>query len=100
MLRVMLLAPFLLLLSSRLSRGTDTGAGQTGIVVPWFAVLFIAVAGVNSLQLVPAAAVGAPVPLNTLLLALATAAPQARPHLRAPRQQGIKPLLHGDVLVV
>src|SRR3546814_9961370 len=50
MLRVMLLAPFLLLLSSRLSRRTDMGDGQTGIVAPWFAVLFIAVAGFNSLQ--------------------------------------------------
>src|SRR5690606_18667520 len=39
MLRVMLLAPFLLLLSSRLSGGGD--GGKTGIVVPWFAVLFI-----------------------------------------------------------
>src|SRR3546814_19305331 len=53
LLRVMLLAPFLLLLASRLSRGTDPGDGKTGIVVPCFAVLFIAVPGLPSLQLLP-----------------------------------------------
>src|SRR5690606_32374158 len=45
MLRVMLLAPFLLLLSSRLSREANAGSGEkAGIVIPWFAVLFVAVA--------------------------------------------------------
>src|SRR3546814_11419247 len=39
MLRVMLLAPFTPLLSSRLSRGTDTGGGKQGRVGPWFGVL-------------------------------------------------------------
>src|SRR3546814_14418173 len=68
MLRVMLLAPFLLLLSSRLSRGTDTGEGKTRIVVPWFAVLFIAVAGFNPLQLLPAPAVDVLVQTATPLL--------------------------------
>src|SRR5690606_36094149 len=74
MLRVMLLAPFLLLLSSRLSRGAGKDGRKTGIVVPWFAVLFIAVAGFNSLQLLPAAAVDALVHLDTILLAMAMAA--------------------------
>src|SRR5690606_11555450 len=37
MLRVMLLAPFLLLLSSRLSRDAGAGGDRAGIVVPWFA---------------------------------------------------------------
>src|SRR3546814_14342403 len=98
--RVMLLAPFLLLLSSRLSRGTDTGDGKTGIVVPWFAVLFIAVAGFNSLQLLPAAAVDALVQLDTVMLAMAMAALALRPNVGAIPQAGLKPLLLARVLFV
>ncbi|GAA3925383.1 YeiH family protein [Luteimonas lutimaris] len=92
MLRVMLLAPFLLVLSSRLSRGAGSGA-KTGIVVPWFALLFVAVAGFNSLQLMPASAVDALVRLDTVLLAMAMAALGLRTHAGAIRQAGIRPLL-------
>src|SRR3546814_9588904 len=98
--RVMLLAPFLLLLSSRLSRGTDTGEGKTGIVVPWFAVLFIAVAGFNSLQLLPAPAVDVLVQIDTVLLAMAMAALGLRTHVGAIRQAGIRPLLLAAALFV
>lgn len=93
MLRVMLLAPFLLLLSSWLSRGTDTGEGKADIVVPWFAVLFVAVAGFNSLQLLPAPAVHALVQIDTVLLAMAMAALGLRTHVGAIRQAGFRPLL-------
>ena len=99
MLRVMLLAPFLLLLSSRLSR--DAGAsGKSGVVVPWFAVLFVAVAGFNSMQLLPAAAVDALVQLDTVLLAMAMAALGLRTHVGAIRQAGIRPLLLAGTLFV
>jgi uncharacterized integral membrane protein (TIGR00698 family) len=100
MLRVMLLAPFLLLLSSRLSRGADKGNGKTGIVVPWFAVLFIAVAGFNSLRLLPAAAVDVLVQIDTVLLAMAMAALGLRTHVGAIRQAGIRPQLLASALFV
>ncbi len=99
MLRVMLLAPFLLLLSSRLSRDAGAG-GKAGIVVPWFAVLFIAAAGFNSLQWLPAAAVDALVQLDTVLLAMAMAALGLRTHVGAIRQAGIRPLLLAGALFV
>src|SRR3546814_20185638 len=85
---------------SRLSRGTDTGEGKTGIVVPWFAVLFIAVAGFNSLQLLPAAAVDALVQLDTVLLAMAMAALGLRTHVGAILQAGLEPLLLASLLFV
>lgn len=100
MLRVMLLAPFLLLLSSRLSRDAGAGSGKTGIVVPWFAVLFVAVAGFNSLQLLPAAAVDALVQIDIVLLAMAMAALGLRTHVGAIRQAGFKPLLLASALFV
>ena len=96
MLRVMLLAPFLLVLSSRLSR--DAGGAKGGIVVPWFALLFVAVAGFNSLRLLPAAAVDALVQLDTVLLAMAMAALGLRTHAGAIRQAGIRPLLLAGAL--
>lgn len=50
MIRVMLLVPFLLLASAML-RGKGRQAGP--VSVPWFAVMFIVFAGINSLQLLP-----------------------------------------------
>lgn len=101
MLRVMLLAPFLLLLSARLSRNSSAAGGvKTGVVVPWFAVLFIAVAGFNSMQLLPASAVDALVRVDTVLLAMAMAALGLRTHVGAIRQAGMRPLLLASALFV
>lgn len=91
MLRVMLLAPFLLALSSWLARGEDEG-GARRIVVPWFAVLFVAACGFNSLHLLPAPWIGAMVQLDTVLLAMAMAALGLRTHAGAIRQAGARPL--------
>lgn len=94
MLRVMLLAPFLLLLSSHLRGSADAAPEATGkVTIPWFAVLFIAVAGFNSLQLLPAAWVALIVQLDTVLLAMAMAALGLRTHAGAIRQAGVRPLL-------
>ncbi|MFD0739756.1 YeiH family protein [Lysobacter koreensis] len=97
MLRVMLLAPFLLLLSARLRQGAgggDVAAGARGrVTVPWFAVLFIVVSGFNSLQLLPPASVAAIVQLDTALLAMAMAALGLRTHVGAVRHAGMRPLV-------
>lgn len=68
MVRVMMLAPFLIALAVYLARAnTAQKAGQeqgkakkgilVGVTVPWFAFIFVAVAGLNSLQLLPEAAI-------------------------------------------
>ena len=97
MLRVMLLAPFLLLLSAWLRRRTSAdgsaGAGAGKLVIPWFAVLFVAVSGLHSLQWLPPALVDALVRLDTVLLAMAMAALGLRTHVGAVRQAGMRPLL-------
>lgn len=95
MLRVMLLAPFLLLLSTGLNRdaGPNAAGAKSKVVIPWFAVLFVAVTGFNSLQLLPPAWVAAIVQLDTVLLAMAMAALGLRTHLGAIRQAGATPLL-------
>ncbi len=92
MVRVMMLAPFLLALSLLLARGRVTQPGAT-IVVPWFAFGFAAVAGINSLHVLPSAMVAAAIDLDTVLLAMAMAALGLTTHVSALRQAGIKPLL-------
>lgn len=100
MVRVMMLAPFLVLLSAYLARRPAAAqpaaaveratAGQ--IVLPWFAVGFVAVAGVNSLVRLPPALVGATLDADTFLLAMAMAALGMSTHSSALRRAGIRPL--------
>lgn len=95
MVRVMMLAPFLVALSLLLARGDRARAGATRakIVVPWFAFGFVAVAGFNSLHLLPAAWVALAIDVDTVLLAMAMAALGLTTHASALRQAGMKPLL-------
>lgn len=96
MLRVMMLAPFLLLLSTGLRKRGDAvqgGAAKSRITIPWFALLFVLVSAINSLDLLPASLVNALIQLDTVLLAMAMAALGLRTHVGAIRQAGVKPLL-------
>jgi uncharacterized integral membrane protein (TIGR00698 family) len=115
MVRVMMLAPFLIILSACLARssgGGEDGASSPGdaststgddppsrasrgvrcIVIPWFALGFVAVAGINSLAVLPHALVSTAVDLDTGLLAMAMAALGVTTHVSAIRTAGIKPL--------
>ena len=101
MVRVMMLAPFLIVLSAYLSRSKDTtelaatdGAPRKPgrIVIPWFALGFVAVAGLNSLALLPKPVVSAVIDIDTVMLAMAMAALGLTTHISAIRNAGIKPL--------
>jgi uncharacterized integral membrane protein (TIGR00698 family) len=98
MLRVMMLAPFLVILSSRVGSEGEAGTGKRKIAVPWFAVLFIVAAGVNSLHLLPAGLVAAILQVDTVLLAMAMAALGLRTHVGAVKQAGAKPILLASIL--
>jgi uncharacterized integral membrane protein (TIGR00698 family) len=103
MLRVMMLAPFLVILSSRMGGEAEAGAPaatKRRIMIPWFAVLFIGASGLNSLHLLPAALVDAILQVDTVLLAMAMAALGLRTHAGAVRQAGAKPILLASVLFV
>jgi uncharacterized integral membrane protein (TIGR00698 family) len=107
MLRVMMLAPFLLVLSGSraytnvcASSGAGSGAGggvgaarSPRIVIPWFAVLFILASAVNSLHVVPVPLGRGLIQLDTVLLSMAMAALGLRTHVGAVRQAGVKPLM-------
>ena len=117
MVRVMMLAPFLIILSTYLSRashgGDDGDAPAAGdasaprasqrprrVVIPWFALGFVAVAGLNSLAILPHAFVSTAVDVDTGLLAMAMAALGATTHVSAVRTAGIKPLALAALLFI
>jgi uncharacterized integral membrane protein (TIGR00698 family) len=105
MVRVMMLAPFLILLSTYLSRHPDRAA-DTGpapdplvesvskrrLVIPWFALGFVAVAAFNSALVLPHALLTNAIALDTFLLAMAMAALGVTTQVSAIRTAGIKPL--------
>ncbi|PSS46935.1 YeiH family putative sulfate export transporter [Enterobacter sp. FS01] len=101
MLRVMMLAPFLLILAARVKQLAPAGNGEKSkITIPWFAILFIVVAVFNSFHLLPKAVVEMLVTLDTVLLAMAMAALGLTTHVSALKKAGAKPLLMALVLFV
>jgi uncharacterized integral membrane protein (TIGR00698 family) len=114
MVRVMMLAPFLIGLSAWLARkavhndsahshsaaSSSAGAGARRLTIPWFAFAFIGMVVFNSLALLPHAVVGAAIDLDTFLLAMAMGALGITTHVAAIRRAGIKPLLLGGMLFV
>ena len=100
MLRVMMLAPFLLFLTLLIRRNTPAEMPQRGIRFPWFALLFIVVTLFNSLHLLPVSLVNTINQLDTLLLAMAMAALGLTTHLSALKRAGIRPLLLALLLFI
>ncbi|HBV5394712.1 TPA: YeiH family protein [Klebsiella pneumoniae] len=101
MLRVMMLAPFLLFLAARVKQLTTAGNGEKSkITIPWFAIMFILVAVFNSFHLLPKAVVDMLVTLDTVLLAMAMAALGVTTHVSALKKAGAKPLLMALMLFV
>lgn len=106
MVRVMMLAPFLVLLSIYVARTKSLQAGNLppsaesnrGITIPWFALIFVAVAGLNTLNILPQSVVTGAIKLDTLLLAMAMAALGLCTHFSAIKKAGFKPLLLGGIL--
>jgi len=77
MTRVIMIAPMLILLGFYLSytaRKEGGEAGKVGLVIPWFAVYFIGVAGFNSLEIVPVNIVNIINEVDTFLLTMAMTA--------------------------
>ena len=77
MTRVIMIAPMLIVLGIYLSmsaKKTGSAAGGVKLVIPWFAVYFIGMAGFNSLQLVPTEIVNVIKEIDTFLLTMAMTA--------------------------
>jgi uncharacterized integral membrane protein (TIGR00698 family) len=110
MVRVMMLAPFLVALSAWRARRADQALGADrpraaagaarGLSVPWFALGFVAVVLFNSLALLSENLRSALVTLDTFILAMAMVALGLTTHVSAIRSAGVRPLLLGAFLFV
>ncbi len=109
MVRVMLLAPVLLLLSfwvaghtSRESSTHDDSSwvSSRGISIPWFAFAFIGMVLFNSLQWLPAGLVSAAVQVDNFALAMAMAALGLTTQVSALSKAGLRPLALAGVLFI
>lgn len=98
MLRVMLLAPFLLALGLGLGSARNGAGRRVRVAVPWFAVLFVATAMLNSIDVLPHALVDVLVSVDTFLLAAAMAALGVRTRLQSVKEAGTGPLKLGATL--
>ena len=99
MLRVMLLAPFLMILSMGISH-KKTGTSKTLITIPWFAILFIVVALFNSIVVLPNSLHTFINNVDTFLLTMAMAALGVRTNISSIKQAGVKPLLLAGSLFI
>ena len=101
MLRVMMLAPFLLFMAARVKQLAPAGASQKSkITIPWFAIMFIVVTIFNSFHLLPNSVVQMLITLDTILLAMAMAALGVTTHVSALKNAGAKPLMMALVLFI
>lgn len=111
--RVMMLAPFLIILSAWLARdpvhnqshvNADGVAVKPKIVIPWFAFGFVGVVILNSMnnsmQFIPKSIIGFTIDIDTLLLSMAMGALGLATQISSIRQAGIKPILLATVLFV
>jgi len=107
MVRVMLLAPFLIVLSAYLTRARRREASRkptpaklvtAKIQVPWFALGFVGIAAVNSTHMLPTRLVTTALDLDSVLLTMAMAALGVTTHASAIRTAGVKPMILAGLL--
>ncbi len=102
MIRVMLIAPFLIVLGLFLSlKGYNKVKNQkTKIAIPWFAIWFIAVAGFNSFDLLPLSIVNGINQLDTFLLTMAMTALGMETNVKKFKGVGMKPIYLAFILFI
>ncbi|WP_419770549.1 MAG: YeiH family protein [Candidatus Marinarcus sp.] len=101
MIRVMMLAPFLLVLSFWMIKSTlHTNTTKQKITIPWFAVFFIVVVGFNSFDFVPVFWLDIINETDTFLLTMAMSALGMQTSYDKFQQVGAKPVYLASILFV
>ncbi|MDH5464708.1 MAG: YeiH family protein [Thiovulaceae bacterium] len=101
MTRVMLIAPMLIILSlyiSYQSKKEGSEGTKVPLVIPWFAVYFVGMAGINSLDLIPANIVQIITTIDTFLLTVAMTALGMNTRFSKFKELGAAPLLTATVM--
>lgn len=102
MIRVMMLAPFLLILGVWMFKATHAlGRKQsTKITIPWFAIFFIVVAGFNSWDILPQTLVTEINAIDTFLLTMAMSALGMETSIDKFKNVGMKPIYLASILFI
>ena len=102
MIRVMMIAPFLLVLGFWLAKTSKDVANKqkAKIVIPWFAVFFMLVAGFNSFNFLPLHVVGSINSIDTFLLTMAMSALGMETSIDKFKKAGMKPIYLASILFV
>ena len=98
MIRVIMLVPALLVIGFIAARGGGKGEGKRKVVIPWFALGFLAVIGFNSLNLLPQGFIDFINSLDTFLLTMAMTALGAETSIEKFKKAGAKPFVLALVL--
>ena len=105
MIRVMMLAPFLLVLSFALTKGSSNNGEKPSFMnrvqqvkVPWFAFIFIFIVVLHTWLNMSADFEQAMIMLDDILLTMAMFALGLTTHLSAIKQAGVKPLILGAIM--
>ena len=105
MIRVMMLAPFLLILSFALTKGNNSNGDTLSVMtrirqvnIPWFAFIFIAIVLVHTWLPMSKGFEQSMVMLDDVLLTMAMFALGLTTHLSAIKQAGVKPLILGAIM--
>jgi len=78
---------------------TEQAGPRAGrVAIPWFAIGFVAMAGINSLDIVPAPVAAVLLDIDMVLLAMAMGALGLTIHVSALRTAGVRPLALAAVL--
>ena len=99
MIRVMMLAPVLLVMGLLLARRKGAQRG-TKVTIPWFAFGFLAVIGFNSFNLLPASVVNGINSFDTFLLTMAMTALGTETSFEKFKRAGFKPFLLAALLYI
>lgn len=101
MLRVMFLAPFLIVISyyiTQVAKSKKEESSKSKIVIPWFAFLFIAIAIFNSFDLLNHQTVNVINEVDTFFLTMAMAALGMETHYNKFKDVGMKPIYLATIL--
>jgi len=91
-----MIAPVLIILGiliSSAARKSGKEAGGVKLVIPWFAVWFVVMSGINSLEIIPATIVNGINQIDTFMLTMAMTALGMETNAEKFKQAGIKPIL-------
>jgi len=100
MIRVMMLAPFLIFLGLFLANKTKKKNKRLRISIPWFALCFIAVAGFNSLEILPNHLIESINQLDTFALTMSMCALGMETSFTKFKNVGLKPLYLSVILFI